>query len=256
MKGERISFPLPVVAFRPPYRAFEAIARPLALRSCDLAPGTVLGVTVREPPAAAVPALDIGVPRLRSHFPAQPVIVLFDRGGDDAVRLARRAGVLGARAVLVRDDPPYPVLRRILTNPVDLGADVVDWLALRGVSPHPEAFYAIREIFRLALEFRNVEPLLESVGMVGSTVRHHLQAAGLPAPGRWLALARALHAALRLQREDVSVLTLALDFGYSDHGSLSRQMLRLFGVRPGEIGGLLGWEWLVDRWVARVGRIP
>jgi AraC-like DNA-binding protein len=61
-----------------------------------------------------------------------------------------------------------------------------------------------------------------------------------------------VYAALRLQaarREPL--LTVAVECGYSDHSSLSRQSLRLFGVRPGAIRDTLGWEWLMDRWMRR-----
>ena len=64
--------------------------------------------------------------------------------------------------------------------------------------------------------------------------------------------AEALRAALRLQAHaGASLMVLAVECGYSDHSSLSRQCLRLFGVRPGAIRGTLGWEWLLDRWLRR-----
>ena len=65
-------------------------------------------------------------------------------------------------------------------------------------------------------------------------------------------------ASLRLQADQrVPLLTVAVECGYSDHSSLSRQCLRLFGVRPGAIRPTLGWEWLLDRWLRRAdaGRI-
>jgi AraC-like DNA-binding protein len=54
----------------------------------------------------------------------------------------------------------------------------------------------------------------------------------------------------------VPLLTVAVEGGYSDHSSLSRQSLRLFGVRPGAIRPTLGWEWLLDRWLRRASREP
>jgi AraC-like DNA-binding protein len=50
------------------------------------------------------------------------------------------------------------------------------------------------------------------------------------------------------------LLALAVECGYSDHSSLSRQCLRLFGTRPGRIRGMLGWEWLMDQWLRRTER--
>ena len=68
-------------------------------------------------------------------------------------------------------------------------------------------------------------------------------------------MAHATRAALRMQAEPAApLLALAVECGYSDHSSLSRQCLRLFGVRPGRIRGMLGWEWLMDRWLKRTER--
>ena len=55
----------------------------------------------------------------------------------------------------------------------------------------------------------------------------------------------------KVAEEKSPLLTLAVECGYSDHSSLSRQSLRLFGARPGVIRRTLGWEWLMHRWLTR-----
>ena len=108
-------------------------------------------------------------------------------------------------------------------------------------------------IVRLAPGFTEVSALLSTLGHAERTVRTWFRRAGVPGPGKWLAAAHAVHAALRLQAEEsVPLLTIAVECGYSDHSSLSRQSLRLFGVRPGVIRRTLGWEWLLDRWLRRM----
>jgi len=108
-------------------------------------------------------------------------------------------------------------------------------------------------IVRLSPRFTEVGALLGDMGHAERTVRTWFRRAGVPGPGKWLAVAHAVRAALRLQAEDgAPLLTLAVECGYSDHSSLSRQSLRLFGVRPGAIRRTLGWEWLLDRWLRRV----
>lgn len=44
------------------------------------------------------------------------------------------ASLLGVRAVASPDEDGPAVLRRILTRPVNLAGDVVDWLHIRGVA--------------------------------------------------------------------------------------------------------------------------
>jgi AraC-like DNA-binding protein len=41
-----------------------------------------------------------------------------------------------------------------------------------------------------------------------------------------------------------------MELGYSDHSALSHQLRRLFGMSASQVRGLLGWEWLLDRWLA------
>src|SRR5690606_16863514 len=72
---------------------------------------------------------------------------------------------------------------------------------------------------------------------------------GLPSPSRWFQVARALHAALRIQaRPDASMTAIALEMGFADHSALAHLLRRCLGVQAGMIRGTLGWEWLLQRW--------
>ena len=62
---------------------------------------------------------------------------------------------------------------------------------------------------------------------------------------------------LALQADpDRPLFDAALDLGYSDASSLSRQMVRVFGLRPGVARSVLGWEPLLDRWLALEANEP
>jgi AraC-like DNA-binding protein len=170
----------------------------------------------------------------------------------DAIHLARRAAFLHVRAVVLDAEPLADTLRRIIPRPVDLAAEILDWLPLRDVVLPPACVPIIREILRRALAHASIADLLRELGESEHAMRKRLRACALPAPVAWWALARALCAALRLQSlPRKSLSDIALTCGYSEHSTLSRQMIRLFDLRPSAVRELLGWEPLADRWLAR-----
>ncbi|HEX5387381.1 MAG TPA: helix-turn-helix domain-containing protein [Gemmatimonadales bacterium] len=242
--------PLAVHFLRPPYLAFEPVESPATLDGNALPLGAVLAVDV--PDEWAWSAASEWVPRLRRQCPAAPVIVRLRRVPAADASCLRRSAELGVRAVLYEDEPPRETLQPALTDPTSLTDGVEEWLALRGLRAPAAPVRLIVEIFRLAPATPKLRLLVRALGRPERTVRSWFERAGLPGPGAWLAAAHATHAALRLQRErQKPLLTLAVECGYSDHSSLSRQAVRLFGARPGEIRQTLGWEGLLDRWLGR-----
>lgn len=243
----------PVFVLPPPYDRFETVRDPGALSPRDLPEASLLAVGVSAPRAEWSLVSEL-VPRLRSRFPAAPVVLrVRRRAGLEDLDWVRRAGTLRVRAVLFEGEPTRVRLQRALTEPLDLPGELEEWLILRDPSLPPGVAHLVREIVRLAPAYAEVGDLLASVGRAERTVRTWFHHAGIPGPGKWLAAAHAIHAALQLQRDRrAPLLTVAVESGYSDHSSLSRQSLRLFGVRPGAIRETLGWEWLMDRWLGRV----
>jgi AraC-like DNA-binding protein len=247
--------PVPLVVFclPPPYDRFQAVRDPAALTADDLPEASLLalGVTAPREEWAAVAEL---VPWLRARCPSAPLVLRVRRRPiAEDLDWARRAGALRVRAVLFEGEPPRPRLQRALTEAVGLPEDLGEWLLLREPSLAPAVVHLVRDIVRLAPTYQDVGLLLARLGRAERTVRTWFQHAGIPGPGKWLALAHAIYAALRLQRDRRDpLLTVAVESGYSDHSSLSRQSLRLFGVRPGAIRDTLGWEWLLERWLRRV----
>ena len=191
---------------------------------------------------------------LRARLPAQPLVLRVRKplAAPEALELGRQTAALGVRAVVFDGDPLPEALRRQMTDPTDLGEEMVEWLRTRGVRLTPEVAEILREIFGRAAGCADLGDLLGRIGRSPRTARRHFQRLGLPAPGLWLNVARALRAALRLQREQQTpLLTIATELGYTDQPALSRRMVQLFGLRPSEIRRRLGWEWLVDRWLCR-----
>jgi AraC-like DNA-binding protein len=252
MPAQLLLAPPAVFQIPPPYDRFEAVPDLVALTPQDLPDAALLAIGL-DPPRHAWDEAAALVPQLRARFPAAPVVLRVAAGADAAdVEWARRAGGLHVRAVLAEGEPLRAQLRRSLTNATSLPDEVEQWLPIRLPGLAPGVGQMIGMIVRLAPGFTEVSALLGMLGRAERTVRTWFRRAGVPGPGKWLAAAHAVHAALRLQAEEsLPLLTVAVECGYSDHSSLSRQSLRLFGVRPGAIRRTLGWEWLLDRWLRR-----
>jgi AraC-like DNA-binding protein len=116
----------------------------------------------------------------------------------------------------------------------------------------PQLADVIRKIFLYGTSRAAVQKLFSEIGESTRTARARCHKLALPPPSNWLQAARAVHAALCLQRApSTPLLELAMDLGYSDHSALSHQLVRLFGASASAIRRTLGWEWLLHSWLAR-----
>ncbi len=236
----------------PPYDSFGA---PVELRSVNqgsLTPGTIFGVEVCTPLIDPESLIRV-TQEAHRRCPAVP-LVLRIRGGLDAnaMHLVQVAAQLHVRGTVVDGEPLADTMRRFLTAPLDLAADVVAWLAIRLPLLSPQVIALCRVIFRYASVESTIGPLLASVGESSRTARARFRKLALPSPSAWHHVARAIHAALTIQRiPNAPLFDLAMELGYSDHSSLSHQFVRLFGLRASQIRRLLGWEWLLESWLTR-----
>lgn len=231
----------------PPYLARSAApAAPLAV------PAGTLAILELAASPVGWPVLRQEVCALRQAAPCMPVVLHIHPESAESIQLVRRAGELRVRGVLVGDCDVAETLRPVLADPTDLGSDVEEWLRLRGMALPPALSLCIGEVFRGAARGEPPARTAERLGLAARRTRARFRRAGLPSPGQWMQAARALAAALHVQREpQQSLLSIAVHHGYGDHSSLSQQVARLFRVRPGAIRGTLGWEWLLDAWLIR-----
>jgi AraC-like DNA-binding protein len=242
--------PFPLSAAPPPYAQWVPVRR-----GETPPPGAVLALTLTDAERDRE-ALRAWVPRLRAAHPDRAVVLRLAAGtAGELARLAPLAVRLGARAVVLDGEPPVEALRSALCEPLDLGDDVLEWLALRGTPLSPALGHLVGCIFRCAAREPELGPLLRRCGEADRTARARFRRRGLPAPNAWHQAARALAAALRLQRDPgLPLLRAAFELGYTDHSALSHQLRRAFGVRASEARATLGWEWLMDRWARRALR--
>lgn len=248
---------LAVAIAAPPYDSFGACVDLRGVDATNLAPGTVFGLELNN----ALPdddALIRATQAARKLCPAVPLVLRIHGSLDpEAVRLIQRAAQLHVRAVVVDREPLADAMRRCLTAPLDLAADVVAWLAIRLPMLPLHVADLCRIIFRYASVETTIDELLASAGESARSARARFRKLCLPAPGSWYHVARAIHAALSLQRAPQAPLFgLAIELGYCDHSALSHQFVRLFGLRASQVRRLLGWEWLLDSWLTRQAAMP
>lgn len=243
--------PVPVLHLRPPYVRAEC-ANSLLVEPGRLVPGSIL---LSQVCVAAGDAEELSdwVPRLRRHLPGAPLVLrATECSSRELARVAERATRLHVRAVVADDAPLLETLRPLMTSPSDLAADVVEWLALRQIGLTPAVAHLVSSVFTLVPHHDHVSDLLAATGQSQTGTRGRLRRRGLPAPGRWFHVAWALNVALRLQAEPGTPLfRLALDLGYADHSAICQLLRRVFDLRPGEVRGTVGWEWMLERWLQR-----
>ena len=138
------------------------------------------------------------------------------------------------------------VLRR---PPLDLAAEVTDYLTWRGLGVDRDTTHLIRRIIELSAELRSITALCRSMYLSRRALGRRLTNLGLPVPSHWLQLARLLRLTIRLQNSDASVFSIAYEAGYPDGFSVSNQMHRLIGYRPSQARDYLGWEWILEEWL-------
>ena len=235
----------PLGAMFPPYQRVV----PLPAQGSDAAGlphGTVLAL--RLCPDRGWPAVAASLPSIRARFPAFCVVLLLERLTPEAMLFAPHALRLGVRAMVVAEVPLHAQLAAVLPRPPALGPDVVEWLAMRGLPLSAVLSRIVAAMFDRAGVQSRVSRLLAELAETEITVRHRFRKRGVAPPVHWLRVARGLRAALHLQADPRrSLHAHALEMGFADHSALSQLLWRAFHLRPSEVRGTLGWEWMLDR---------
>lgn len=192
---------------------------------------------------------------LHSRAPGLPLIAVLPPAGDigPAAPLLGPLANLHPRAVVPDGPLTAPShLCQLLRFPAQQIPDgVTSYLRRRGLLRSRDVRNAVRQIFHLAPETRSVAKLARKLYTSRRTLGRCFATAGLPVPSHWLQFARLLQVAVNLQNEHANVFRIAAAAGYPDGFTASNQMKRLVGLRPSYVRRCLGWEWIVETWLAR-----
>lgn len=184
-----------------------------------------------------------------------PLIVVLPPFSSPAAEPELVRAIDAARPSAILPHHPTPDLEDLAgllrKPPEDLGVEITDYLAWRGIPLDRETTHLVRRTVTLSADLRSVSALCRSLYLSRRAVGRRFLAQGLPVPSHWLHVSRLVRVAIRLQNSDDSVLSVGFEVGYPDAFALSNQMMRLTGYRPTEAREYLGWEWLLEAWLRR-----
>ena len=157
------------------------------------------------------------------------------------------------QSVLPHHVEPDPMdLQAVLKRPPDdLAADVIDYLAWRGITIDSDTRHLLRRTIELSADIRTVSALARSLYLSRRALGRRFLSRGLPVPSHWLHISRVLRAVVALQNSRGNLFDIACDLGYPDGFALSNQMKRLADLRPSAARDHLGWEWVLESWLGR-----
>ena len=228
--------PVPLNLLTHPYQELTPVgAGRDALRAAGRKPGSALVWSMGAGPGAGANA---GVEERPGGL---PVIVVLPPVADitsdpDIIHVIQRCRPQGI--LPYHDNPNAHDLAQVLRQPpLDLAAEVTDYLTWRGLVADRDTMHLIRRIIELSAELRSITALSRSMYLSRRALGRRLMNQGLPVPSHWLQLARLLRLATRLQNSDATVFSIAYNAGYPDGFSVRGVTTPHFGgfrIRRGD----------------------
>ncbi len=240
--------PATILLMEPPYQSL----RPLTDRRTAAAPFPYGEVVLWR---LAKESHEHDLERISNLPPGLPWVVLLPPP-DNLAEIAEtlwKLPTLKPRAALpfVDIDVGATVRSILVTPPVKLGATIAAYLADRGLNLDSNLQSDVARVIELAPDVHSVSELARRMFASRRTLGRRFSRGGLPVPSHVLQFARLLHVALTIQQESIALFRIACRYGYPDGFTMSNQMKRLIGCRPSEVRTRLGWEWIVERWLAQ-----
>jgi AraC-like DNA-binding protein len=162
---------------------------------------------------------------------------------------------LQPRAVIPESSLGTPSRTRQLlaTGPRNVADVITSFLTERGLLRSRISRDDVHRILELSGEVQSITTLAKRMYTSRRSLGRHFALDGLPVPSHWLQFGRLLHACLLLQADDTAIFRIAHRLKYPDGFTMSNQMKRVIGVRPSQVREMVGWEWIVESWLAKEG---
>lgn len=166
------------------------------------------------------------------EFPRIPAVALLSQLENQTPRAVLALGRSGVRTLVdVRQPTGWRELRTVL---IEGRADDIQRLALAALATDlPDAHEECRTFFELLFRPGNaatVRLLSRALGILPSTLMSRFFRARLPAPKRYLAMARLVRAARLLENAGLSVANVANHLDYSSPQSFGRHVRTILGM--------------------------
>ena len=173
------------------------------------------------------------VARVVREFPRVPTFALLtevDRGSPQAMLLLGQSGV--RQLVDVRDPAGWRELRALLLSARgnDIQRHALGQLALDLTSAPADCLSFFEALFMAPPHVSTVRALSRHLGVLSSTLMSRFFRAQLPAPKRYLAVARLVRAARLFENPGFSIANVANHLDYSSPQSFGRHVRTLMGI--------------------------
>lgn len=187
--------------------------------------------------------------RLVREFPRVPAVALLTVTEPRTTQALLALGQQGVRALVdARDPKGWRELRQLV---VDEFGDVIEQRAvtrireeLDGAPPDCHRFF--EAIFLSAMHISTVQQIARANGVVPSTFMSRFFRVKLPAPKRYLALARLVRAARLFENPGLSITHVANHLEYSSAQSFSRHVRLLMACTPMEFRRQFDGDGMLD----------
>lgn len=166
------------------------------------------------------------------EFPRVPAVALLSQLEQQTPRAVLALGRSGVRTLVdVRQPTGWGELRTVL---IEGRADDIQRLALAAIATDlPDAEEECRRFFEALFRpgrVATVRELARALGILPSTLMSRFFRARLPAPKRYLAMARLVRAARLLENAGLSVANVANHLDYSSPQSFGRHVRTMLGI--------------------------
>lgn len=128
--------------------------------------------------------------------------------------------------------------------------EVVEYLTENGILTEGPAKHAIALLF-ITPGVRSVQTWVNHCSTSRRTLVRWMERAGLPSPTRWVQFVGQVRAIRLMQRTGCTAMRAAYALGYPDPFTLSHQMHRVLGMRPGEARHLPDVKAVLELWLMR-----
>jgi AraC-like DNA-binding protein len=181
--------------------------------------------------------MQTGISAMVREFPRVATVALVSQASPDAPRIALTLGTSGiTQLVDIREPTGWHELRRLLLS--SRGGEVqresLAQLAIDLAGVHPQCWRFFESLFLAPPRPPTVRALSDTMGVLPSTLMSRFYRSGLPAPKRYLAVARLIRAARLFENPGFSVANVANHLDYSSPQSFGRHVRTLLGITATE----------------------
>lgn len=229
----------------PPYSGVSGPNRPDEIRA--LPPGSILFLDQAE---VSVVDLVMDAQGLARSNPAAILLVGVEKSDPLPSEILDALHSSGLGTLLQSRPPQLPML---LDAARAASRSVVSQLIIRlrllGREMTPFLETATRALFGSVSSSR-ADDWAAQIRLAPRTLRRRLGEAGAPPPHRWVELDHVIHATLILQRDRHTLVPEALDeAGFTSPKVGRGTFKRVAGMPAREARSLIGWHWIIERWV-------